>query len=229
MNVGVMLAAGASRRMGANKSLVRAGGQMFFVRGVRNLWSACDTVVVVLGADARRVRGAVEEEFVRLIEAGALRGDLQSARRQGTAGFEVHMVVNRAWRKGMLGSVRLGLRAALRLKPEQVLVLPVDHPGVKPATVRMLSEAMGAALVSYQAAGKRSSHTRANGFAYALVPRYRRRRGHPVALSPALARAVAVDGGAEDLSDAVRRNARIVGYLDCADAGIVRNRNTPAS
>ena len=63
--------------------------------------------------------------------------------------------------------------------------------------------------------------------AYALVPRYRRRRGHPVALSPALARAVAADRDAGDLSDAVRRNARLVGYLDCADAGVVRNRNQP--
>ena len=32
---------------------------------------------------------------------------------------------------------------------------------------------------------------------------------------------------AEDLSDAVRRNARLVGYVDVTDAGILRNRNTP--
>jgi hypothetical protein len=48
-----------------------------------------------------------------------------------------------------------------------------------------------------------------------------------VVLSPALARAVAGDRGAADLSDAVRRNARLVGYLDCVDAGVVRNRNHP--
>ena len=59
------------------------------------------------------------------------------------------------------------------------------------------------------------------------MPRFRRRRGHPVALSPALARAVAADTGAEDLSDAIRRNARLVGYLEVGDAGVVRNRNTP--
>jgi molybdenum cofactor cytidylyltransferase len=222
MNVGVLLAAGASRRMGRAKPLVRAGGQSFFAHGVRHLWSACDAVVVVLGASARRIRAGVEGEFVRLVERGALHDDLQSAHRHGARGLEVRFVVNRAWRKGMLGSARLGLRAALRLKPETLLVLPVDHPAVKVATVRALAAAMKAALASYRGGGSRRA-----GFAYALVPRYRRRRGHPVALSPALAQAVAGDRAARDLSDAVRRNARLVGYLDCHDAGVVRNRNRP--
>ncbi len=222
MNVGVMLAAGASRRMGRTKSLLKAGGHTFFAHGVRHLWSACDAVVVVLGADARRVRAAAEAEFVRLVKAGALHADLQLARRHGAAGLEVRFVVNRAWRRGMLGSVRLGLRAALRLKPEAVLVLPVDHPGVKPATVRALAAAMKAALGAY-----RGGAAKGPGFAYALVPRYRRRRGHPLVLSPALVRAVVGDREAADLSDAVRRNARLVGFMDCADAGVVRNRNRP--
>jgi len=229
MNVGVMLAAGASRRMGSPKPLARTGGHMFFVHGVRHLWSACEAVVVVLGKDARRVRGEVEKEFVRVAGTGALHSDLQAAHRHGAAGLEVHFVTNRGWRSGMLSSARLGLRVALRLRPEQVLVLPVDHPNVKTATVRTLAEAMRVALTSYEGAGRRKTRARGDGFAYALVPRYRHRRGHPVALSPALARAVAADGGAEDLSDAVRRNARIVGYLDCPDPGIVRNRNTRRS
>jgi hypothetical protein len=33
--------------------------------------------------------------------------------------------------------------------------------------------------------------------------------------------------GAAIPADAVRRNARLVGYLDCGDAGVVRNRNRP--
>jgi hypothetical protein len=32
---------------------------------------------------------------------------------------------------------------------------------------------------------------------------------------------------ARDLSDGIRRNARLVGYLDVADKGIVANHNTP--
>lgn len=222
MNVGVMLAAGASRRMGRSKPLLKTRGQSFLAHGVRHLWSACDAVVVVLGADARRVRAAAEEEFVRLVESGALHGDLQVAHRHGAPGLEVHFVVNRAWQRGMLGSARVGLRAAARLEAEAVLVLPVDHPAVKPATVRSLAAAMKAALASY-----RGGRAKRPDFAYALVPRFRRRRGHPLVLSAALARAVAGDRDAADLSDAVRRNARLVGYLDCADSGVVRNRNRP--
>jgi hypothetical protein len=47
-------------------------------------------------------------------------------------------------------------------------------------------------------------------------------------VSAALARAIVADRGAADLSDAVRRNARLVGFLDVPDAGILRNRNTPS-
>ena len=226
MNVGVLLAAGASRRMGRTKSLVRSGGQSFFAHGVRHLWSACDAVVVVLGADARRVRAAAEAEFVALVGRGALHDDLALAHRHGARALEVHFVVNPRWRTGMLGSARLGLAAAARMKPAAILLLPVDHPGLRPATVQALAAAMQAALGSYAGAGK-GARARSSPFAYALVPRFRHRRGHPLALSPALARAVIADRGARDLSDAVRRNARLVGYLDCADPGVVRNRNRP--
>ncbi len=223
MNVGILLAAGASRRMGRSKPLVRARGMSFLAAGLRHLWSVCDAVVVVLGSDAPRVRAEVEAEFERLVKSGKLRRDLQSARRHGAAGLEARFVVNRRWPEGMLSSARVGLRAALALDPEAVLVLPVDHPVVRPETARALAAAMREAL------GALGKKRRRGGFAYALIPRYRHRRGHPIALSPALAGAVARDRGAADLSDAVRRSARLVGYLDCADAGILRNRNTSST
>jgi len=221
MNVGVLLAAGASRRMGRSKALVPMTGRSFLAHGLRHLWSSCDAVVVVLGSQAPRVRAAIQAEFERLVRGGALQSDLQSARRHGARGLEARFVVNPDWRRGMLGSARLGIRTALRLGAETVLVLPVDHPRVRPATVTALAATMREALSAF---GGRKP----NPFAYALVPRYRRRRGHPIALSPALARAVVADRGATDLSDAVRRNARLVGYLDCADPGVVLNRNTPS-
>lgn len=234
MNVGVLLAGGASRRMGRTKSLVRSRGQSFFVHGVRHLWSACDAVVVVLGADARRVRAAAEAEFVALVGRGALHEDLAGAARRlgphGARALEVHFVVNPRWRSGMLGSARMGLAAAIRMKPAAILLLPVDHPALRAETVQALAGAMQAALGSYGGAGPgaaKGARARASAFAYALVPRFRRRRGHPLALSPALARAVIADRGARDLSDAVRRNARLMGFLDCADPGVVRNRNRP--
>ena len=63
MMVGVLLAAGASRRMGSAKALVKVRGQSFLMHGVRHLWAACDRVIVVLGSDAAAIRRAAEQEF----------------------------------------------------------------------------------------------------------------------------------------------------------------------
>jgi len=221
MMAGVLLAAGASTRMGSPKALVAEKGESFLARGIRHLWSCCNEVVVVLGSNAPVVRERIEEEFERMVRAGKLHQDLRRADRHGAAGLEVRFVVNRAWKKGMFRSVRVGLRESLRYRPEGILVLPVDHPQVKPGTVHALASVLRLALEAC-----RSSRER-NRFSYALVPRHRRRRGHPLALSAALARAVVKDAGAENLGDAVRRNARLVGFLDVPDAGVVTNRNAP--
>lgn len=218
MIAGVLLAAGASSRMGSPKALVATRGGSFLSRGVRHLWSACDQVVVVLGAHAERIRETVEEEFARLAESGELHRDLQATRGAGADGVEVHFIDNPDWRKGMFLSARAGLREALDAKPEAVLLLPVDHPIVKPATVTGLATLIRAAIQACPVKERKA-------YAYAIVPRYRRHRGHPVALSPALAAAIVKDTAAEDLSDAIRRNARLVGYLDVTDAGVVRNVN----
>ncbi len=221
MNVGVLLAAGASSRMGSSKPLVRWKGQSFLAHGVRTLWAACDIVIVVLGADAKRVQKGIEDEFTLLVEAGALTPDLHAARKHGARGLELRFEIHRGWKKGMLSSAQAGLAAAVKLKPASVLVLPVDHPEVKAETVQQLVAMMAQAMGSF---GSKA----AGGFAYALVPRHRRRRGHPIVLSPALARVVAKERDARDLADAVRGHARLIGYHDVADGGVVRNRNTPA-
>lgn len=221
MMAGVLLAAGGSTRMGRPKALVERGGESFIARGIVHLWQACDVVVVVLGSNATVVRRKTEEAFVKLIGSPSFARDLKRSKRRFADEMEVHFVVNARWKRGMLSSAVAGLNAALALKPESVLVLPVDHPDVNPKTVLDL------ATVMHQAIGASRSTKVKQAFSYALVPRYRRRRGHPVALSPALARAVAKDAEATDLSDAIRRHARLVGYLDVPDAGVVRNINRP--
>lgn len=220
MNVGVLLAAGASTRMGSPKASVKWKGKSFLANGVFALWGACDAVVVVLGSKAREVRAAAEDEFSELVSAGALGEAIHAAKRKGSRGLEVHFAINAGWKRGMYSSAQVGLAEALRLKPASVLVLPVDHPEVRPATVANVGAMMTEALGAF---GGRA----AGGFAYALVPRFRGRRGHPLAVSAALARAVTRDRQARDLSDAVRRHARLVGYLDVGDPGVVKNRNTP--
>lgn len=222
MSVGVLLAAGASRRMGRAKALVKDRGEAFIAHGVRNLWRECRAVVVVLGADAATIRKKTEEEFVRLMSQRGFGDELRNAHRHDEDELEVEFVVNRGWRKGMLSSVRVGLDAALSRKPPMVLVMPVDHPAVRPATVTTIATVLGQALAACRTPAVR------RGFSYAVVPRFEGRRGHPVAMSSALARAVRSDEDAHDLSDAIRRRARLVGYVDVDDPGVVRNRNTPA-
>src|SRR5439155_24874097 len=170
MIVGVLLAAGPSRRMGRDKALVRARGRSFTAHGLHHLWSACDAVVIVLGAHADAIRAAIEAEFERLVSSDALRRDLAQARRHGARGLEARFVTNRAWPAGMLGSVRMGLRAALAFHPDAILVLPVDHPRIRSRTVQSLAGPMGEALAAFA----RRPRER-DALAYALVPRQRRR------------------------------------------------------
>ncbi len=223
MLVGVLLAAGASSRMGRDKALVKSGAVSFAVHGVRHLWAACDDVVVVLGARAATVQRQITRDFESLIERGELHDDLQQAHGHGARGLECQFVVNAHWKRGMLSSAQAGLAAALKRKPQAVLVLPVDHPHVHPVTVAALGNVVLQALTASRTARDRAR------FSYALVPRHKGERGHPLVLTPALARAIVADRRAETLADAVRRSARLVGYLDVADKGVVANLNTPTS
>jgi CTP:molybdopterin cytidylyltransferase MocA len=222
MIVGVLLAAGASTRMGSPKALVRLRGQSYLVRGVRALWSVCDTVIVVLGADGKRVCREANKEFADLVEKGLAAPDLRGGPKQRSGELEVRFAFNKSWSDGMLSSARVGLGEALKHEPRGVLLMPVDQPDVQPATVQALGAMLEQALSSF--GGKAS-----NGFAYGLVPRHRGHRGHPVAISTALADAVRRDRAARDLSDGIRRNARLIGYLDVADKGVMTNQNTPPS
>jgi CTP:molybdopterin cytidylyltransferase MocA len=223
MLVGVLLAAGASTRMGRDKALVKSKGGSFAVQGVRHLWVACDCVIVVVGAHAARVQRGLTDEFESLVASGGLHDELQQAHHHGAAGLECKFAVNKDWKRGMLSSAQVGLAAALKLKPQGVLVLPVDHPHVRPVTIA----ALGNVLLQALAANRTPKHRAA--FSYALVPRCKGHRGHPLAITPALAAAIVADRKAEHLADGVRRNARLVGYLDVHDKGVIANINTPAA
>jgi nicotine blue oxidoreductase len=111
--VGVVLAAGAGRRMGGPKALLRFRGTPLVDHVVRIARAGgCDPVIVVLGAGA-----AEAEPFA--VSAGA------------------QVVVNEQWADGMGISLRVGLTAAASVVPEAsaALVLLVDQPYVTSAAV----------------------------------------------------------------------------------------------
>jgi len=121
---GIVLAAGASVRMGRNKLLLELGGQSVVRRAVSRALAALDPVIVVLGHEANRVR-------------------------EQLAGLSCRIVVNPAHDRGMETSVRAGV-AALPADADAAVLLPADMPLVTPAMLAALVErfrATGAPLV----------------------------------------------------------------------------------
>ncbi|MGH1342857.1 MAG: nucleotidyltransferase family protein [Nannocystales bacterium] len=108
----VILAAGASTRMGRPKALIEWRGRPFFMHCVRRAEGAgCVPVVVVWGSTP-----------------------LPPAE-------DVRQVHNPDWEQGPLSSLQVGLRAVLASDPSGVLVMTVDRPHVAEETVRALLEA----------------------------------------------------------------------------------------
>ena len=124
---GLLLAAGAGRRMGRPKALVEVDGEPLVQRGIRLLQdSGCSPVIVVLGAAAEQVRPLCH-------------------------GAEVVEAAD--WQVGMSASLRAGLEAAARAGADGCLVALVDQPQITPAVVRRLRAAHAggavAAVASY--------------------------------------------------------------------------------
>ncbi|MBV1858523.1 MAG: NTP transferase domain-containing protein, partial [Nannocystaceae bacterium] len=108
----MILAAGASTRMGRPKALIQWQGRPFFMHCVRRAEAAgCEPVVVVWGSVV-----LPEPEGVTQAE-------------------------NPEWELGPLSSLQVGLRAVLPSDPSGVLVMTVDRPHVELSTVRALVDA----------------------------------------------------------------------------------------
>ena len=113
---GLLLAAGAGRRMGTPKALVRdPDGVAWVVRASRLLTASdCSPVVVVVGAEAEAVRAELADEPVQVVEATN-------------------------WSEGMGASLRAGLSALPEV--DAVVVVPVDMPGLTAEVVRRIAAA----------------------------------------------------------------------------------------
>jgi CTP:molybdopterin cytidylyltransferase MocA len=117
---GLLLAAGAGRRMGMPKALVAHRGRLFVESAAEVLATAgCRPVVVVLGAQAATVRAKGRLSGYRLVD-------------------------NPDWPAGMGSSVRAGLTELMSVPGlTAAVVLPVDVPGVTAVAVARLTALAG--------------------------------------------------------------------------------------
>ena len=116
--IGIVLAAGASSRMGRPKALLPIGTETFVSRVCRVLAEGgVDDVIVVVGPETSDVRHELDR-----------------------AGIRARVVENPGRDQGQLTSLQVGLTAADRPGVEAVLVQLVDAPLVAASTVRAVLE-----------------------------------------------------------------------------------------
>ena len=112
---GIVLAAGASRRMGKPKALLTSGpeGETFAARTIRILAAGGASPVFVVGRP----------------------GDHPLRTLVGAAGTPAEFLENPSPERGQLSSLLVGIDAAEGRRADGVLVMPVDIPMVRPETI----------------------------------------------------------------------------------------------
>jgi molybdenum cofactor cytidylyltransferase len=115
----IILAAGASTRMGTPKQLLPYRGRSF-VRHIAEvaIASVCQPIAVVLGANAERIKPEISQLPVQIVE-------------------------NQQWAEGMSSSIRVGLEALLGVNQnlEAVAIALCDQPFVSSQTLDRIVEA----------------------------------------------------------------------------------------
>lgn len=113
---GLVLAAGASRRLGQPKQIVRVGGIALVRRTVLLIADVCGCpVTVVTGAHAARVATCLQ-------------------------GLDVMLVHNADWREGLASSLTIGLES-VSPDGDAALVAPCDLPGLAQSDLERLVNA----------------------------------------------------------------------------------------
>ncbi len=125
----VLLAAGASKRLEKPKQLLRFQGETLLKRAVITaLASDCRPVIAALGANAEKLKREIEE-------------------------FDIEIVENPDWEKGMGSSIKIGLEKLSEICPEisGVVLMVCDQPFVSADLIARLIEsfrATGAPIVA---------------------------------------------------------------------------------
>ena len=130
----ILLAAGASRRMGRPKQLLNIGGRpLLRVVAEAALAAPVAPVIVVLGAQADEIALCL-------------------------AGLAVRVVIHEGWAEGMGSSMRAGMAAlcAGGARPDGVVVALADQPGISAAHLALLlatQRETGRSIVASRQAG----------------------------------------------------------------------------
>jgi CTP:molybdopterin cytidylyltransferase MocA len=128
---GLLLAAGAGRRIGGPKALLQLDGRTFVERGVTLLRDAgCDPVLVVLGARAEDVCPFVVADVVVAVD----------------------------WQEGVGASLRAGLSALASRTAAACVVALVDQPLISVEAVRRLLAVAGKADAAVATYGGEPGH-----------------------------------------------------------------------
>lgn len=112
----IILAAGASTRMGKPKQLLEYKGRSLIQHTVEvAIASVCHPIIVVLGAYSDRIKLEISDLPVRAIE-------------------------NHQWQTGMGSSIRYGIQALMKISPsvEAAILLLCDQPFVSVQTIHQL-------------------------------------------------------------------------------------------
>ncbi|HEY1341819.1 MAG TPA: nucleotidyltransferase family protein [Bryobacteraceae bacterium] len=140
---GLILAAGESRRMGSPKALLRYRDETFLDTLIGLFARRCAPVIVVLGADAERIRGSATRP--------------------------AEFILNERYKLGQTTSMQCGLRA---VPPDAsaVLFTLVDHPAVRAETIDALLAGEPNALIRVPRYDGRRGHP--IWFSRALIPEF---------------------------------------------------------
>lgn len=103
---------------------------------------------------------------------------------------------------GMLTSIAIGLAALEATPAGSALIMPADHPLVKPETISAL-------IAAWRDQPERI-----------WIPSHERRRGHPVLVPRDLWLALANEDGHQGLRSFLDRHANRIEHLNVSDAGI---------
>lgn len=164
---GIVLAAGASSRMGRPKALLPAGGQSFVAALIHTLQGAGLQPVIVV------IRPAAEAIATEVLRSGAT------------------PTVNPWPDQGQLSSLLAGLDAVEALAPEAVLVTLVDVPAIRPATISALLATLAASPAAILRATYRGRHGHPVVFRRSVFEALR--RADPAAGAKAVLRAYPVE------------------------------------